>query len=229
MSSLLKHALALSDACKRNLGTLVMRTKIIALIVFFSIGAGCASMNQSECLTADWQAIGYEDGARGEPLSFIGKHRKACAKHGVAPDMAKYDVGRRAGLQEFCTAGNGFSQGRSGKPLRGVCPINLAIDFDRAYQHGRRIYLAATSVSTIQNDIKKQENHLADIEQHIADTEEQLVADGLPSHARREMLEELKSLAYDYEQAEKKLVALEQRLNHEQRNFDKLTSARNSW
>ncbi|MGI9284122.1 MAG: DUF2799 domain-containing protein [Pseudomonadales bacterium] len=186
-------------------------------------------MNQSECLTADWQAVGYEDGARGQPLSFIGKHRKACAKHGVAPDMAKYDAGRHAGLQEFCTPGNGFSQGRSGKPLRGVCPTNLAIDYNRAYQQGRRIYVAAASVRTIQNDIEKQETHLADIEQRIADTEEQLVSDGLQSHTRRELLDELKALTYDYELAERKLVALGQHLNHEQRNFDTLASTANWW
>lgn len=186
-------------------------------------------MNQSECLTADWQAIGYEDGAQGQPLSFVGKHRKACAKHGVTPELAQYDTGRRAGLLEFCTARNGFSRGRSGKPLRDVCPANLTTDFERAYQQGRHIYLAAASVRTIQNDIKKQETHLADIEQHIIDTEEQLVSDGLKSHIRRELLEELKALAYDYEEAEQKLLALEQRLSHAKRNFDSLASVKNSW
>lgn len=206
-----------------------MNRKRFALLLLFAICTGCASMNQSECLTADWQAVGYEDGARGQPLSFIGKHRKACAKHGVAPNLARYEAGRHAGLQEFCTPRNGFSQGRSGKPLRDVCPAKLAVDFDIAYQQGRRIYLAAASVRTLENDIKKQQTHLADIEQHIADVEEQIVSDGLQSHIRRELLEELKALAYDYEQAEQKLLALEQRRNHEQRNFDRLASAKNSW
>ena len=54
---------------------------------FFS----CATLNKDECLTADWYQIGYEDGAKGYPLSRIGKHRKACAKHGVTPDMPPYE------------------------------------------------------------------------------------------------------------------------------------------
>jgi len=30
--------------------------------------ASCASMNKSQCLSADWYAVRVEDGARGRPL-----------------------------------------------------------------------------------------------------------------------------------------------------------------
>ena len=59
---------------------------------------GCASMNKAECLVSDWQMIGYEDGARGYGSQHLARHRKACAKHGVAPDLAAYQQGRSEGL-----------------------------------------------------------------------------------------------------------------------------------
>ena len=48
---------------------------------------GCAGMSASECQLADWEAVGYEDGARGSSSDQFGTHRKNCAKHDVAPDF----------------------------------------------------------------------------------------------------------------------------------------------
>ena len=59
-------------------------------------------MGKSECVTADWRTIGYEDGLRGYPADRIGAHRVACAKHQVAPNLPAYSDGRERGLVEYC-------------------------------------------------------------------------------------------------------------------------------
>ena len=60
-----------------------------SLVVLLALN-GCASMNADECVMSDWQTICFEDGARGYTMDRLGQHRKACAKHGVAPDLRAY-------------------------------------------------------------------------------------------------------------------------------------------
>lgn len=102
--------------------------------------SACASMNKSQCLSADWYAIGIEDGARGRPLEYLGSHRRACAEYGVAPDAQRYQAGRDAGLQSFCTYDRGYAIGRAGQGRPTVCPETLAANFDAGYGDGRQRY-----------------------------------------------------------------------------------------
>lgn len=75
---------------------------------------GCASMNKDECLALDWRTIGYEDGVAGHSGDRVAQHRKACGKHGVVPDLDRYQQGRSEGLQEFCRPIAGFRYGARG-------------------------------------------------------------------------------------------------------------------
>ena len=61
---------------------------LFLLLVGFASLSGCATMSGDECMTSDWSAIGYEDGANVHTTERLAKHRKACAKHGVTPDFA---------------------------------------------------------------------------------------------------------------------------------------------
>ena len=55
--------------------------------------SGCATMSADECAMSDWRTIGFEDGSMGYTAERLGNHRKACAKHGVAPDFEAYQTG----------------------------------------------------------------------------------------------------------------------------------------
>jgi hypothetical protein len=44
-------------------------------------------MSADECAVSDWRAIGFEDGSQGYTSDRLGDHRKACAKHGMAPNF----------------------------------------------------------------------------------------------------------------------------------------------
>ena len=69
-----------------------MNSKISLIgLVAVAIGiSGCAGMSSDECLANDWTAVGFEDGSRGYTSDQFGKHRKACAKHGVTADFQSY-------------------------------------------------------------------------------------------------------------------------------------------
>ena len=76
----------MQQRCCTDIRENVMNSKFGLIFATIAIAglSGCATMSGDECLTSDWNAIGYEDGARGYTADRIGKHRKACAKHGVS-------------------------------------------------------------------------------------------------------------------------------------------------
>jgi Protein of unknown function (DUF2799) len=126
---------------------------ILALLPLLILLPGCASMNKSECMTVDWQTVGYEDGAAGRSGDRIAQHRKACAKHGVTPDLKAYQAGREQGLREYCQPQNGYRLGERGGEYGGICPADLARHFEDAYRDGFELYGLRARVSEAANDV----------------------------------------------------------------------------
>src|SRR5690606_21857100 len=92
------------------------------LYVSVALLAGCASMSEEECLTADWYERGVLDGRRGEPGNYVHEHHEACAKVGVTPDNEAWQRGRSVGIRYFCTPENGERVGLEGRAYRHTCP-----------------------------------------------------------------------------------------------------------
>jgi hypothetical protein len=173
------------------------RTPVIAIAVAASLLAGCASMDRNQCLSANWYAVGLEDGARGQALERLGVHRRACAEYGVAPDAERYVAGRSEGLKSFCTYERGFSQGRGGYAYSGACPANLAAAFQSGYQRGRELY-----------DLHRQ---LDDLQKQIGRSKD-LLKDGIPNARQRATeVERLEDLTRESGQLETRIAQLESR------------------
>lgn len=117
--------------------------------------AGCASLDKEECRSADWFAIGLEDGARGKTVERLGDHRRACAEHGVAPQTERYLAGRNEGLKSFCTYERGYSQGRAGQAYAGACPKEIAVGFVSGYQRGRELYEIGRRLQETEREIAR--------------------------------------------------------------------------
>jgi hypothetical protein len=124
--------------------------------------AGCATLDKDECRTADWYAIGLEDGARGRALERLGDHRRACAQHDVAPNTERYLAGRNEGLKSFCTFERGYSEGRAGHTYAGACPAPLANVFLGGYQRGRELHELHRQLSVLESDIARSKKALTD-------------------------------------------------------------------
>ena len=155
---------------------------------------GCASMSKNECMTADWYAIGYESGIRGQRESQISEHRKACAEHGVTPNLARYLEGREIGLQKFCEPGNGYRLGRAGTGYAGVCPSRLEGDFLRSYSAGRELYDMQQNINRLGRRIKSRQAELKNVNDDIADKQAELIAAGATASQRALLLKQLLDL-----------------------------------
>ncbi len=171
--------------------------------------SGCASMSKEECVTADWGAIGYEDGAAGLPVSAVSGRRQACAKKaGVTVDMAAYTAGRSEGLDLYCRPSNGYSVGTRGGAYHGVCTGPNELSFLAAYETGRELYGLQSAVASIGGQIRQAQYDLRNVEHRIAETEVALVSPGYTAHERLTLLAELKTLSEEKGNIETALVAL---------------------
>lgn len=171
------------------------RIHLIWVALAFAGLSGCATMSGDECLTSDWTTIGYEDGVRGYTADRIGKHRKACAKHGVTPDFTAYQNGRDQGLVEYCQPSRGFSVGSSGGSYNGVCNVNLEADFLDAYNTGYHLYTLKSNVNRENSAIHSKQHEIETIDKRIHEQELALISDETTTEERIVLLMDMKDLA----------------------------------
>ena len=178
--------------------------------------AACSGMSQNECQLADWQAVGYEDGARGQATEALGARRQACAKHGVTPDFSAYQAGRHAGLQEYCQARRGFNEGRRGAQYSGVCPAGLEADFLDGYTEGRTLYQLEYSVRSTARQIRYNEGRIKEIDRELSEIATSVLVDTTTTEERAQMLIDTKELAGERMKLSSELPELEYQLENQQ-------------
>jgi hypothetical protein len=141
-------------------------------------------MNKSDCLTADWQLIGFEDGSLGKNESHISQHREECAEHGVTPDLAAYRIGHFEGSKGFCTTNNGFSQGLQGKTYNRNCPTLYEATFLAGFSDGQNLYGLKKVLNQRTDDLEGVYQKLDWLEHAISEKSELMIADGLNREQR---------------------------------------------
>ena len=175
----------------------MLALRIASSAVLLALVSSCATLDKNQCLRADWYAVGLEDGARGLPLERAGDHRRACAEHGVTPQIEPYLAGRNEGLKSYCTYEKGFSVGHAGQANSGACPAGTGANFSVGFQRGREIYDLRHRLDTVNEQIRK--------------TRAALSA-GIPNpRARADEVERLETLSREAVQLEQKIAALERR------------------
>lgn len=190
-------------------------TGILAMMALL-VMAGCASMSADECAVSDWRAIGYEDGSRGYTADRLGQHRKACAKHGYAPDFEDYRYGREEGLREFCQPSRGFALGSGGGQYYGVCASDQEPGFLDAYRTGQHLYTLRSNVNYAANAIRAREAELERVRLQIRDTEAALISRETTTENRILLLADLKELSEETGRLEAEIIDLvAERADHE--------------
>jgi len=169
---------------------------------------GCATLNEKECLNADWRSIGFEDGTRGAKLSRIGQHREACAEYGIKPDLDAYRSGYGQGLKSYCRPRNGYHVGLKGSSYNDVCPAALEKNFLQGYSAGRTIYKLEVKIRGLSSQIKKQEKELEESKERLSQLEAELVSDGVNSKRRLELLGEVRELGKEQGQLENQIKSM---------------------
>ena len=200
----------------------------LALVAILAGLSGCASMSADECHTVDWATIGFEDGSRGYTADRLASHRKACAKHGVAPDLAAYQRGHAQGLESFCQPGRGFNHGANGGSYNGVCPAHLEPDFLEAFGAGHKLHSLRSSLATASSLIQSKEAEIEDAESRIVAAQFELISDETTSEQRVQLLIELKDLAERIGELEveiEQLVADRARIEQELQYYESTLTA----
>lgn len=171
--------------------------------------SGCASLNENECVTVDWQSIGYQDGAMGRPAAYSSQHRKACAKHGVTLDQYAYLQGRDQGLRTYCRPSKGFNFGANGVGYAGVCPADLEGPFLAEYRKGWRLYELEGAVSSSYSALEAKKKYLHEVNHTLTEKEAAVLAAGLTVDERAKLVLEIKDLIIERGQLKKDIVTLE--------------------
>ena len=171
-----------------------MRRMALTIIFLLALG-GCAGMDAEECRTADWRAIGYEDGVQGQSAAYFGTRRKACAEHGVTADFDAYLAGRAAGVAHFCRPQNGYHLGVQGQPYAGVCPAELEPAFLAAHGDGYGLYERSATLERIRKRLYHSRERAKSIEHRLAASTALLMAPDLVTAERATVVVELKQLS----------------------------------
>jgi len=120
-----------------------------AMLAF--LGA-CASLTQEQCLSGDWQNIGYNDGVRGRLESYVSRHFDACSEVGVTPNVQAWMAGRAQGLPLYCTPSNAYNIGRNGDNLSPVCPASQRYELQRAWDWGQEYYEISEQIDDLEDE-----------------------------------------------------------------------------
>ncbi len=158
--------------------------------------SGCATMSESECLQANWETIGFEDGERGRLISYLGTRRKACAEYQVAPNLNTYQLGHQRGVEVYCKESRGFQLGRNGNEYNGVCPKHLELEFLTGFENGKLLYRAEAAVYQIEQQIAQIDSEIDELNVQLNVTEEQLVH-AASSEERRHLVGEVRGFSED--------------------------------
>lgn len=190
-----------------------MRSLIMASL--FVVLSGCASLSQEECLTGDWQGIGYRDGLQGKTEAYLAEHQSACAEYKVSLNLADYLQGRKEGLKSYCRPENGYRLGRQGMEYAYVCPADLDAAFLAKYKQGLELYQQEKVVNNLEADIRKNKAEQTKLKDHIIKTEAKLVADGKSRSERQHLLDDLKNMELRLPNLKAELYRMEMQLLRE--------------
>ena len=190
------------------------------LLIIFVL-AGCAGMDAAECRTADWRAIGYEDGAQGRTPEYFGERRKACAGHGVVANFNAYLAGRDEGLAHFCRPQNGYRLGTQGRSYTGVCPARLEKAFIAAHADGYGLHTRRVALKRIEKRLRHSKKRANEIEHLLAENTALLFSSDTGASERAVIAVDLKQLAEEKIELEAAIHQLEHDHARAEREYER--------
>ena len=148
--------------------------RLTSVLLLLAMTSACATMNKEECETADWRALGFEDGSQGLQLEQLRKRMEACSKHGLEVSDNEYQIGYAEGIAEFCTPLGGLEAGEAGKQYNAVCPATTEADFLAAYEKGKEYHDMKSRHERAHDDYWDLVEEIDENSAEIADMKEEL-------------------------------------------------------
>lgn len=194
--------------------------KVLLIIALSQLGA-CAVMSKKECLTADWEQVGYGVGLDGNPNQTytFNKREKACAKHGAAANWGEFQQGHSDGVVEFCQLGNAVELGADGVSRaidQQVCPERDYPGFREAFNVGYKLHALRSDVQNSRSTISSLESRRYGYEKDLKHIRKQINSedtDKLEHKSLRYDRRQIRDYMYDID---REIEQCRQRLYHEQ-------------
>lgn len=194
----------------------------LAFVFICLVLTACSGLSKEQCQTADWEALGFEDGLVGKGLEQMADYRQNCTEYGVQMDAERYQFGRNIGLEEFCQPASAYQAGRKGYVYKGVCPAVLEEAFAGPYEEGRTVYLAERELQRAKSDYSNAESRLGRVERDIRNRESVLLNDKTSSDERRHVYNELEDLKREAYRLKDALRNLDRDIYHAKRELEEV-------
>jgi hypothetical protein len=183
--------------------------------------AGCAAMSKSECQLGDWHTAGFDDGAKGIPVTRLADYAKACGKYSISPDLGSYRTGYDLGLETYCRDSNGFAVGSRGAAYEGVCPANLEVQFLQGFRVGHQLFELQAAVNGIEGQIGQRRALLQETAERLAATQGAIISDSTSADQRISLLVKAGELWQQQRNLEAEIVQLERNLAVSQQDLNR--------
>ncbi len=119
---------------------------------------GCASVTKEECLTGNWDEIGYRDGTNGQTQDYIKQHEKSCERVDVTPNMSVWNAARLRGVPVYCVPQRAYTEGRSGNDVSPVCSADVMPALVAANDKGQRYYRLSQNIRELEDTVSDLES-----------------------------------------------------------------------
>lgn len=200
---------------------------LLTLLILVAL-TGCSgkaeerkAQREAQCATADWKAIGYEDGANGWKRNRISVHRKNCAEFGVTPDFDAYMAGHDEGVADYCQPRNGYTIGSEGRRYHGGCPPELDAAFSQAHADGYGLWEREKAVDDAQSELDRARQRSDSLELEIADMTKALLSPTMQTADRITMGIEMKQRVQEKSEVSRSIPRLEAELSAAQSELAK--------
>lgn len=175
---------------------------------------------EAQCLTADWRAVGYEDGAKGYKTDRIGRHRKACAEFGISPNLDAYLDGHAKGIAYYCQPQNGYIMGTKGRRYTGGCPAGQDATFAAATDAGYGLYTRQKAVDKASQQLSQSRQRSLDLENILVDKMTLMLSPTLLPTQRPALAIEIKQLTQEKAEIGRAIPQMESNLGAAQHDLD---------
>ena len=129
--------------------------RLIGLAVISVFISGCATLNEAECISANWYDLGSENALSGKKSSFVAEHTSACKKYQITPDFDLYREGWQQGIKQFCSAQSGWRYGIAGNYYRNTCDTQAQAECLKGYNPARKIVQKKREISDLKSDARR--------------------------------------------------------------------------
>lgn len=172
---------------------MTIKSLTITLILCSTVSA-CSVMNEQECQTANWSALGYVDGSLGASANQFNERSSACSEYKVHANFNQYQASYQQGLITYCTESHGFFVGSNGNSYLGVCPQSTSALFLRGYHQGQQLFTLKNKVTQAEQALQNEQYDSEYQQQRLNRLKNSIIYDKLTARERQQKLEKIEEI-----------------------------------